>query len=231
MLYNLLAIIGVVLMFFIIRYLLNVKYGELILKIVSIGIFVFKTGQYIVLNMMGDITIPVEISSISYFMVPVILTFGIKKLYHIASFFGMLAGLGFYFFYILFGFTLEPYLTLAQVLTGIFCHTYLFTTGFYLFKKYDFSKTKSWTIWAVILGMIAFALSFYSLTVTGITFIYWIINPQFLYIFSSTILNILILLVYYAFLIFAFSMSIKLFYNLNQKYTVTRKEDNFEYAE
>lgn len=66
-------------------------HADKIIKILSIIIFSYKVLSYTVKNLSGNIFIPVEISAITYFLVPIIIIFKIDKIYNIGSFFGMIA--------------------------------------------------------------------------------------------------------------------------------------------
>ena len=84
--------------------------------------------------------VSVEISTISYFLLPIIITFKIKKLYNVGAFFGMISDLGFFAYYSIFGFTMNAHHTLIEVLIGCFCHGYLLLCGAYLFFTNRFEK-------------------------------------------------------------------------------------------
>lgn len=217
MLFNITSVISLILIFLIHRVLDKAKHGKLILKIFSCILFAYKTITYVYLNIMGEYVIPVEISSLSYFILPTIITFGIKKYYNVASFFGLIAGLGFFLFYITMGFTVENSIPFWDHVIGMFCHGYLLFCGLFLFKKYDFSTTNKLSIWVVFLAMISWALLFFEVNMRGITFIYYIIKPSFLYIFSNMSLNYLLIMFYYIVLVFFVMLLIKAFYKINSK--------------
>lgn len=165
---------------------------------------------------MGIVTIPVEISTISYFMVTIIVAFSLKKFYNIASFFGLIAGLGYFLFYTLFGFTLAEEMSALDVVIGSLSHGYLLFTGLYLYRKNNFANSNKLSIWVTMLAIVCWALEFYDVEQRGITFIYYIIKPEFLMVFDNMIYNALLRLVYYSAIVSLFYVGVHLFYKFNQ---------------
>jgi len=218
--YNIISCVSFFLMLILSKILEKTRKSELILRIISIILFTYKVIYYIAENVKGNISIPVEISSISYFLMFVILTFKIKKLFGVGAFFGIIAGLGYFSFYALFGFTLANSFTTKQILIGCFSHGYLLVSGLYLFKNNKFDEKEQLYIWITILAMLCWSLVFYDIEMRGITFIYYIIKPEFLFVFSNMIFNVLLLILYYGILITAFYFVIKMFFNFNKKYTI-----------
>jgi len=223
MLYNAICGLSFVLCVIIDKLLEKTKKNTAILRAVSVLIFVYKTVHYIVKNVNGELCIPVEISNISYFLIPLILSFRIKKLYNVGAFFGIAAGIGYFAFYTACGFTVYDSFTVSEILVGCFCHGYLFVCGLHLFKTNTFDEKGKLSIWVAILAMLAWALVFFDMEMQGITFIYFIIKPQFLFLFDSMPLNVLLVMVYYCTLTAAFYGAVKLFYKLNAKEKYVRK--------
>lgn len=217
MLYNFICAASFVLMLLLNVLLGKCKRAKTVIRIFSGVIFVYKCAHYIVQNLRGNLSIPVEISSISYFLVPVIVAFKIKRLYGAGSFFGIAAGIGYFAFYTLLGFTVAGSFTLTEILTGCFSHGYLLLAGLHLFKNNDFSPSEGPRIWATLFAMLAWALVFYDLETRGITFIYYIIKPQYLYIFDATALNVLLVFLYYCLLAAAFAFAVKCFFYCNAR--------------
>lgn len=195
----------------------KIKREELLFRILSALLFAYKCAHYIAENVKGNFSVPVEISSISYFFVPVVLSFRIRKLYGTASFFGIAAGLGYFAFYTLFGFTVAESFTLKDILVGCFSHGYLLLAGLYLFKNNLFGENERLHIWIALFAMLSWALVFYDTEMRGITFIYFIIKPQFLFVFPNMSLNLLFAVIYYAVLAAAFAFAVKIFFRLNGK--------------
>lgn len=216
MILNIISIIS-----FIIMILLNwgskkFKYTPIVIQVFSIILFAYKSVFYIIQDLNGNISIPVEISSISYFLIPLILTFKIKKLYVVASFLGVASGLGFFLFYILIGFTVSTNFTIAEFLISVFSHSYLLTAGLQIMFRNRFVN-KPQTIWLAMLGVICWSMAFYDFANRGLTFIYYIIKPSYLCVFSSNVLNIFSVIIFYAIVLVLFHFAVKLFFRVNNK--------------
>jgi len=204
---------------FLLSFLLEkTRKSELILRLLSIGIFIYKLVHYIIQNIKGNLAIPVEISSITYFLMCIILIFKIKSLYSVGSFYGIMAGLGYFIFYTILGFTVRNSFSVKDILIGCFSHGYLLVSGIHLFKTNTFSGADKQKIWITIFAMLCWALVFYDIKLRGITFIYYIIKPKFLFVFDNMSLNVILIMLYYTALVTAFYFVIKLFIKLNNKY-------------
>lgn len=214
--YNIICGISSLLMIIINKLLNKVKKKELILRILSILLFVYKLAYYVVENIKGNLSIPVEISSISYFLMFIIMIFKLQKLYGVGAFFGIIAGIGYFAFYTLFGFTVANNFTIKQILIGCFSHGYLLITGLHLFKKQKLTDKDKLLIWITLLSMLCWALVFYDIEMRGITFIYYVIKPEFLYVFPNMIFNICLIILYYVILILGFIFVVNLFFKLNK---------------
>lgn len=223
MVFNLISVGSLILTLVLSWLLQKSKYKEHIIRVISIALFAYKLTDYILKNINGNFSIPVEISSISYFLVPIILSFKIKKMYHIGSFLGIASGIGYFAFYTFFGFTLVNQFSIIDILTGCFSHGFLLLAGIHLFKNNSFKSKDSLTIWITMLAIICWGLIFYDIEMRGITFVYYIVKPTFLFIFDALILNVMLLLLYYAILLTAFYFVLKLFFKLNKRY---QKNDN-----
>lgn len=80
------------------------KKNELLLRTTSLILFIYKTLYYIMQNIKGNVSIPVEISSISYFLMTAIFLFRIEKIYNVGSIFRHLGRFGLLFFLYIFRF-------------------------------------------------------------------------------------------------------------------------------
>lgn len=216
--FNLVSACSFAVMFLLSHFLEKTKRNELILRILSIVVFVYKLVYYVMQNVRGYLAIPVEISSVTYFLMCVILVFKIKSLYGVGAFYGIMAGLGYFTFYSLFGFTVANSFTLKEVLISCLNHGFLFVAGIHLFRTNALNKTDRLKIWVTIFAMLSWALVFYDMEMRGITFIYYIIKPEFLFVFRNMSLNAILIAVYYALLVTAFRFAVRLFIKLNNKY-------------
>jgi len=215
--YNLICLCSFVLMILTGKLLDKTSKQDLILRTVSTILFIYKTYFYISQNLKGNVAIPVEISNISYYLLFIIIVFRIKKLYCVGAFFGIMAGIGYFAFYSFLGFTVAESFTLKDILIGCFSHGYLLVSGLYLFKNNVFENKEKFYIWITLLAMICWALIFYDVQMRGITFIYYIIKPEFLFVSQVFSLNVILIMLYYLILIFAVLGVIKLFFDINLK--------------
>lgn len=217
MIYNIISLLSFLIIVLICCITKRFKCNNIILQSISVIIFLSKLFEYIVNNIQGNITIPVEISTISYFIVSIIIAFKIEKMYNIASFFGIVCGLGYFLFYIILGFTVENEITTKGLIEGIFCHGYLLITGIYIFTQEKFNKEKHYYLWITILGIISWSMVFFDIEQRGITFIYYIIKPTYLFVSEQMIINVAIIMTYYIIILILFYTLIKLFYRFNNK--------------
>jgi len=215
--YNVICLLSFLFMITLSYVLKKFSHTETMLRLLSAAIFIYKLIHYVLENIKGNLALPVEISSITYFLMCIILVFKLKTLYSVGAFYGILAGLGYFTFYTLLGFTVASNFSVKEILIGCFNHGYLLVSGLYLFRTYNFTKADKPKIWITIFAMLSWALVFYDMQLRGITFIYYIIKPKFLFIFSNMSLNVILMIVYYAALVIAFYFVIKLFFNLNNK--------------
>lgn len=202
----------------------KIKYGKLVMQILACALLVYKTYIFASYYADGLTFVPIEISTISYFLVAITLIFSIKKFYIISSFFGIISGLGFYVFYIILGFKMPSIMPLNEVIIGSLCHGYLLLAGLYLFKNNTFEKSEKTKLWISIFAMLTWSLSFYDKGLYGTKFIFYIIKPDFLYVFSIPVLNILMQVLYFALLTLIYSQVIRLFIFLNHKVTLKNAE-------
>ena len=209
---------------------IGAKKRDFIARTVSVAVFAYKLVYFAYVNVKGTFSVPVEISTISYFLLPIIITFKIKKLYNVGAFFGMISGLGFFAYYSIFGFTMNAHHTLIEVLIGCFCHGYLLLCGAYLFFTNRFERKTSSSLWITILAILCWAMVFFDEETRGVTFVYFLIKPEFLNLFAVPVLNALLKAVYYAALSFGYYGVTRLFYALNAKW-VKDRNDEVTYSE
>lgn len=217
MIFNIVSFFVFLISIFVSKFLAKWKHGEIFMRILSSLILLYKMVYFVYQNIYGNISIPVEISTISYFIVSILITFKLVNFYNIAAFLGLSSGIGYFVFYIFAGFTIENSLSIQALISANFTHGYLLIAGLYILQKYNFkNKRNKLPIWTAMLAIIAWALVFFDVEQRGITFIYYIIKPQFLNIFGSFQMNILALISFYVLVIFLFSIWIKLYFKLNE---------------
>jgi len=218
MLFNVFSIIGLIISVFTIIGINRSKNGLKYLKVLAIVLFVYKTLEYIIMNVFFEFSFPIEISTITYFMFSIIVLFDMKKYYHIAAFFALVSGLGFFLYYSIFGFISSLYFGYVRHFIAVISHGILLVGGSYLFFKQVFSNTKKTSIIITMLAIIAHGSIFYTDSIKNTTFIYFLVNPEFLMVTNLLMINHMILLGYYVILFSVFVFIIEKFFLLNKKY-------------
>lgn len=216
MILNILSFIGLVLAITIYLLLDSNRHGNDILRVIAGLLLVYKIGEYIYKNLHGIYSFPMEISTITYFMFSIIVVFNIKPAYNIASFYAILSGLGFFIYYTIFGYKSFLYFGLSKHIIAILSHGVLLFGGLYLFKHFKFSEEKKINIYLIILAIIAHASVFYIESIKNTTFIYFIIKPEFVEVFTKLWINHFLKVLYYIGLFFLFNKVICYFYNYNR---------------
>lgn len=225
--YNLICAMGFIFVIVLSKLIQKSSKKELLIKYISCAILLYKSCHYIIENLKGNICVPVEISAISYFLVTIIVIFKIKSLYSVGAFYGIVAGLGFFSFYLILGFKFQNSISLSKFVVACICHGYLLLTGLHLFQNHSFNQNEKNKIWITIFAMLGWALLFYNIPVSGTTFVSFIIKPEFLFVFNQTILNLTMLALYYALLVFAFWNIVNIFFKLNKRqvYSTNNQEN------
>ncbi|MGD9910216.1 MAG: hypothetical protein AB7U79_06395 [Candidatus Izemoplasmatales bacterium] len=216
MLFNMISLLGLIFSFFVLVAIYKSNRGEKILKLFSALLVIYKTIEYVIINIHGQYTFPIEISTISYFMFAFILFSNKEKYYHIASFFGILSGTGFFFYYSIFGFVSEPFIGTYQHIVATIGHGILFVGGFYLFFKYPFSSQFKYQIYLVLLAIMCHAAIFQTPDYLNRTLIMFIINPYFLSFSDYLWMNHLLWIIYYLLLFMIFNRFTKWFYAFSE---------------
>lgn len=185
---------------------------EKLLKFGGIVLLLYKAYFFI-----STKNLPVEISAVSYFLVGIIIVFKLKKAYHIASFFGILAGFGFYIEYSVGGSMANG--SLQDVIIATAAHNYLLFSGIVLNKKYDFSGSNRTTNWVIIFAMLAWAALYFNYMPENPCFILYLIRPDKLFLFrtENTVVNLIISLIAYSILTALLKLYANIFYRINIK--------------
>ena len=228
MLFNLLSIAGLSLCILSIYGLNRITNPMKYIKILALALMVFKAAEYVYINLYEDFSYPIEISTVTYFMFSIIVLFNIKKAYHIASFFAIISGMGFFLYYSVLGFISSFYFEIPRHIIAILSHGVLLIGGIYLLEEFSFDRNKRFDIYISILAIISHASIFYFDAIKGTTFIYFIIKPEFLEQTSLNWLNHLLKLVYYILIFIIFDKSINLFYQYNKILFSSRNTNRYQ---
>ncbi len=187
---------------------MNMRY----IKSLSILLFSYKIMQYTYLSFTQGLTYPVEISTVTYFLFSFIVILGKERLFHIASFFGILSGFGYFIYYSIWGSVATYHLGTYDLIIALISHGIVFSGGVYLFRRYYLNPKHFKEIYITIFIMILHAFIFYYNMDSGTTFIYNIVKPNYLLSSERPIMNISF---FYAALLTGYSIFVYLFYKIN----------------
>ncbi|MDD3123981.1 MAG: hypothetical protein PHC62_10840 [Candidatus Izemoplasmatales bacterium] len=213
---NIISIIGLLICILAITSLLKSTHAMTYLKIAALFLLVFKTIEFTLVNVKGEFSYPIEISTITYFMFSITLLFNVKKYLHVATFFAIISGIGFFLFYSLFGSVSLLHYDIEKHIISVICHGILLVGGVFLLMQNEFNKSKKFDIYVVMLAILGHASIFYIDSIKNTTFIYYLIKPEFLQVFSSPWQNYLVQVLYYLILMFVFNQLIAIFYKINR---------------
>lgn len=174
--------------------------------------------------------VPVEFSTLSYFLVPIIVLFNIKDLRIWAVYTALLSGAGYYISMILYGNVLYSSFPVYSVVTSLFNHGSLLAFALVSLGNDKFKKSERKIIWGGLLFNALWALSIRHLILhPGRIFIYEIMDgfivktffPNMLYIFYP---------IYYICLVYLLFISPKLIFGLGRVLQPKTKEVQEEYS-
>lgn len=226
MLFNIMSFIGLISCIVFTIVLNKVREPMKYVRIIALFLLLFKLSEYIYINLREDFAYPIEISTITYFMFSIIVLLNIKKAYHIASFFAIISGLGFFLYYSLLGFISAFYFELPRHIIAIISHGILLVGGVCLLEEFPFDRNKRFDIYIIILAIISHASIFYFDAIKGTTFIYFVIKPEFLELSSFVWLNYIFKVGYYIIMFIIFNKGINLFYFYNSRSKISSKLDH-----
>lgn len=216
MLYNGICLTGFAIALILARLLQRSKNGVQALKILSALMLIWKTAFYINENANGRLRIPVEISALSYFVLPLIILPENRKLYPAGAFFGMLAGFGYFTVYSSVAFSFAESYGVREIILGCLSHGYLLICGLYLFKNHRFESSGESAVWITVLAMLCWGLAFYDVENARYVFIYYVVRPTYLNIFANASLNAAVTALFYGAVVAAFAGLVKGFFLLNR---------------
>ena len=117
------------------------RYRRIFLLTTSLSLFIYKSVEYTLYGLYLDVTkIPLEFSTLTYFIFSTTILFNMKKWMPIASFMGFISGLGYLISFI---FLSDQYLVhngISITLMAWINHSIIFIGGMILMKDYTFKK-------------------------------------------------------------------------------------------
>lgn len=162
---------------------------------------------------LGRVSLPVEFSAIAYFAVPIIMLLRVSFLRVWAVYSSLLAGSGYFFTFTLFGDMIYKNYSTDKIITAMFCHGILLFIGL---SQISFKKFSRYTGWILTLGLCmcvtySFYMSNFAPKLRGVFMYELIFGFAAVDVFGKTILPL-----YYLLVVTLFSLSLIIFYKLNE---------------
>lgn len=211
---NMLSSLVLIFHFLLIRFLLkqSKKTQQIVLKIQLLLVLIYSIGYMIMIP--GKI--PVELSTVAYFIVPLTILFGIKKLKIWAVYSALLSGIIYYSAMVLFGTQIYSDYPPYTVYMAIYNHGALLTYSYITLSTTIFYKKDRYIIWIGIIFSILWALALRPLViVTKRIFIYDVIDAFWAYKYFPDLLVVAVPLFYILFAAFIY-FSVNSMYVLNK---------------
>lgn len=203
---NLLSLFCLILIYFYTRYLLK-KPQSLQFKVIKIQLLLVLLYN-IVIHIVVPTKLPIELSTISYFLVPVILYFNIKRLNIWAVYASILSGALYYFSMIVAGQQLYGHFPVYSYLTSLFNHGTLLIYSVIMLKNVKFFKSERYIIWIGLLATIVYALLMRPLvTHPGRVFIFEVLDADLVNAYFSSYGVVAYSIYYILFALFLYSSS------------------------
>ena len=211
---NMLSSLVLISHFLLIHFLLkqSKKTQQIVLKIQLLLVLIYSIGYMIMIP--GKI--PVELSTVAYFIVPLTILFGIKKLKIWAVYSALLSGIIYYSAMILFGTQIYSDYPPYTVYMAIYNHGALLTYSYITLSTTIFYKKDRYIIWIGIIFSILWALALRPLViVTKRIFIYDVIDAFWAYKYFPDLLVVAVPIFYILFAAFIY-FSVNSMYVLNK---------------
>lgn len=213
--YNVISLLWIVLLFFYIKYVskLDEETRNKFLKIQILLVLLYNIGQLIVFPW----KFPIEFSTTSYFVVPIIVLFNIDKLKGWTVYASVFIGVIYFLGMIVAGNYMYSHFPVYSVLTSIFNHGSLLSYGIITLMTSSFDKSDRYIIWIGITLSAAWAYLLRPfVTFTGRVFIYEVLDGALI---KSFLPNNLVFgyILYYLILIPSLVLSANFVHSLNRK--------------
>lgn len=159
--------------------------------------------------------IPVEFSTVSYYIVPIILLLRIKKLEIWAVYAGLIAGFFYYATMMLQGGVIYETYTPLNIHTSLLCHGSLLFLSLFKLKTESYDVKERYKLVIGLILMVTWAIYMRQfLLIDERLFIYELIDGLYIKAFTD---NIFVLIGYYILLLYIVLKSTKLIFGLNKK--------------
>jgi hypothetical protein len=190
------------------------KIVDLFLKIQLLIVLLYNTGIIIVF----PYKVPVEFSTLSYFVVPFIVLLNVKELRIWAAYTALLSGAGYYISMVLYGNDLFGHFPVYSVVTSLFNHGSLLAYSIIVILTYNIKKRDKYILLGGVFFNIVWALSLRQFVLhPGRIFIYEILDAYLVkaYFPNSNFTGVIIYFIIVFSLLF---LSMKLVYVANHIY-------------
>lgn len=211
---NMLSSLVLIFHFLLIHFLLkqSKKTQQIVLKIQLLLVLIYSIGYMLMIP--GKI--PVELSTVAYFIVPLTILFGIKKLKIWAVYSALLSGIIYYSAMILYGTQIYSNYTPYTVYMAIYNHGALLTYSYITLATTMFYKKDRYIIWIGIMFSILWALAIRPLViVTKRIFIYDVLDAFWAYKYFPDLLIVAVPIFYILFAVFVY-------YSVNSMYILNK---------
>ena len=206
------------------------KYKFGILYILSIILLVYKTIEYTIYGLnLESSKIPIEYSTISYFIFSLTTLFKIKKMYSIASFLAFISGIGYLVAFSVVGDIFMDQQCVMITVIALVNHTILFIGSLIIISHYKIERSESKNIFiftALYLFYVITMNLFFDFTKENI-FIQMLLGVDFRYIDVGFLSHVYLL--YFLILVIIYNMVMKLYFYVNQ-YLLMRGNKNYEHS-
>jgi hypothetical protein len=117
------------------------RYRRIFLLTTSLSLFIYKSVEYTLYGLYLDVTkIPLEFSTLTYFIFSITVLFNVKKWIPLASFMGFISGIGYLISFIFLSDQYFEHNGTSITLMAWINHSIIFIGGMILMKDYTFKK-------------------------------------------------------------------------------------------
>ncbi|MFH0767836.1 MAG: hypothetical protein ABH890_04490 [Bacillota bacterium] len=198
---------------------INQKPSLLILKIICLYLITYKSIEYGMNWIQGDFTkIPLEYSAISYFLFSITYLFNVKSLKPFVTFAAFFSGINYILTFPFLGPQMVVDNGLISTLFSVANHGLLYLGSMIVMKNYVYTKESRKAILIYTFFVITYTLMMpYLITLNNShLFIYPLLDGRMLNsAFGTNVINGLVYIPYYIFLISCYWVIISLFYKIN----------------
>lgn len=216
MLYTLIGLFSLIIIL-----LIAPKLNEKLIILLCLFIIANKGIEIIIGLSFGRLyKIPIEVSTITYFLLPLFILFKKQKLIEVFTFFGLISGIGYLSLFIVSGSTLYQLNGLYNTVQGLINHTIIFMLSLY-YMRYNPQKNFIFRIWIT-----TFILLSYILTISLLidysnqsVFIIRVLKGSYFIDILNPFFASFSLIIYYLIIFSLYHLSIYLYLFINNWYT------------